>query len=111
MKFRAIITIGLVTTLLAAACSGGSTTAPGGDSGTPAEAASCNGGAFPDDAQFRQLICDVQGAELNVMAADAEVDITWGSRLTGAMSKYSTDRDTAVSELQDLITEINSSVP
>lgn len=111
MKFRAFIVIGLVTTLLAAACSGGTTTAPGGDPATPAEAASCNGGAFPDDAQFRQLICDVQGAQLNVLTADGEIDITWGSLLAGAMSKYSTDRHTAVSELQDLITEINSAIP
>jgi len=107
MKIRGILIIAMAMTLLASACSSGSTPAPSSTN----DSAQCNGGAFPDDAEFRQLICDVQGAELNVMGANGELDIAWGSRLTGALSKYSTDRAAAVSELQDLRHEIDAAIP
>ncbi len=107
--------------ILASACTGGS-----GDSTTdpnvPATSAQadsgvgntgpinldCNGGAFPNDPDFRQILCDVQNAELSVMVAKGTVDPTWGPRVSQAILKKATDRPTAVAELEAIIAEMNA---
>jgi len=105
--------VGLVVavTMLASACFGGSgnsSTDPNPPGSDNLPDVSCDGGAFPDDPEFRQLLCDFQNAELEVMASNGEIDVTWGSRLSGAILKQATDRPAAVAELEALISEANA---
>ncbi len=116
-----IIGLALTIAILSSACIGGS-----GDSGidpsVPATATqpasgvgntgpidlACNGGAFPNDPDFRQILCDVQNAELNVMVAKGTFDPAWGPRVSQAILKQSTDRAAAVAELEVIIAEMNA---
>jgi len=111
MHQNRIIGLVLALTMLASACFGGS-----GDSSTDPNPPgsdnladiSCDGGAFPNDPDFRQLLCDTQNAELEVLASNGDFDPAWGPRLSGAILKQATDRPAAVAELEALIGEMNA---
>lgn len=121
MKTKHITALALAIAMLASACAGGS-----GDSNTdpntsPASAESetgvgnttdsdvpCNGGAFPNDPDFRQLLCDIQSAQADVVMAGGNVDPGWNARLTQAILKQATDRPTAVAELNALVSDMEA---
>jgi len=118
---KRIIGLALTIAILSSACIGGSgdsgsdpnnpvtTTQPGSgiDNTGPIDLA-CNGGAFPNDPDFRQILCDVQNAELNVMVAEGTFDPTWGPRVSQAILKQPTDRAAAVAELEAILAEMNA---
>jgi len=121
MKTKHITALALAIAMLASACAGGS-----GDSSTnpnPAATsaesetgvgnttnsdATCSGGAFPNDPDFRQLLCDVQNAQSDVMRAGGNFDPGWSARLTQATLKQATDRPSAVAELNALMSEMKA---
>jgi len=116
-----IIPLVAAMAILASACIGGSgdsstdpsvpattTQSPTGVGATSSGDVPCNGGAFPNDPDFRQLICDVQNAEGNVMRAGGTFDPAWGPRLSQAILNQPTDRAAAVAELETLIGEMNA---
>jgi len=121
MRTKRTSTLVIAIVMLTSACFGGS-----GDSSTdpsPAPAstqpdtgigegtgadAQCNGGAFPNDPEFRQLLCDAQNAQLDVMRAGGEFDDSWISRQSDAILKQATDRAAAVAEMEALIAEMRA---
>jgi len=117
MKALRIIIFGLATSLIATSCLGGSgdTSPPPGDTvaiwGTAQIDGPCDGGAFPNDAEFRQMVCDVQNAELGLMGTGGEFDPAWGPRISQAIINYSNDRAGAMSDLQTVAAEINAATP
>jgi len=123
MHNNRIIGLALAMTLVASACFGGSgdsITDPATSPSTTQSAAGsgnstgdslelpCDGGAFPNDPDFRQLLCDAQNAELGVMNSGAAFDPTWGPRLSQAILKQASDREAAVAEIEAVIGEMTT---
>ena len=68
----------------------------------------CEGGAFPDDDEFRELLCAVQWAEVDVAMASAEVDPSWIARRSEAILRYADDRAASVAELEAVLAEMTA---
>lgn len=68
----------------------------------------CEGGAFPDDDEFRELLCAVQWAEVDVAMASAEVDPSWIARRSEAILGYADDRAASVAELEAVLAEMTA---
>ena len=71
----------------------------------------CDGGAFPDDPEYREFVCAVQWAQLDVMSAGGEIDPTWGSRSSEAILLYGEDRAAAIAELEAVFAEMITATP
>ncbi|NCG36112.1 MAG: hypothetical protein GWP48_01110 [Actinobacteria bacterium] len=65
------------------------------------------GGAFPDDPDFREAICLALMASLRLMGTDVAINPEWGTRLTAAMMNYA-NRDEAMAELAAVLAEIQA---
>jgi hypothetical protein len=70
----------------------------------------CEGGAFPGDDEFRELLCAVQWAELDVAMAGAEIDPSWIARQSEAVLGYADDRAASVAELEAILAEMTAAV-
>ena len=86
----------------------------GGDAGLPDVGDGVDdcgeGGAFPDDPDFREMLCEVQSAQLDVLATGGTMDPSWVSRTSEAVLLYADDRDQAISDLQELLGEMQGAV-
>ncbi len=111
-----ILGIGFALALFATACGGGSSdgSQPVADATTTiAEAVSgddrpCDGGAFPDDEEFRQMLCDLQWAQADLLGEGGEFDVSWGGRISAAILLHRDDRATAMADLALVLGEITS---
>lgn len=120
MNHLKALTLIIALAILTAACS--SETGAGSDAGPGDDPNSividttiatdtdrpCEGGAFPDDDEFRELLCAVQWAQLDIVAAGADLDPSWVSGSSQAILGYANDRDGAVSELEVIVAEMNT---
>jgi len=70
----------------------------------------CEGGAFPDDEQLRELLCAVQWAQVDLLSAAGDFDTSWGSRIAAATMLYGDDRDGAFAELEAVLAEIEAAL-
>lgn len=66
----------------------------------------CDGGAFPDDAEFKQALCNVQWAQTDILRTGGEFDESWIARQSEAMLLYATDRAGALVALAELEAEM-----
>lgn len=111
-----------VLSLLAAACSGGDSddSVPDGadadsaatsDDAAPADGDGTDdcgqGGAFPEDPDFREAICRPLMAMTGLIGTDATIDPEWGSRISMATLNYA-NRDEAMAELVAVLAEIQA---
>ncbi len=111
-----ILGVGFALALLATACgeSSSDTFQPVADTATTIAAAAsdserpCDGGAFPDDEEFRQMLCDLQWAQVDLLSAEGEFDTSWGGRISAAILLQRDDRATAMAELEAVLAEITS---
>lgn len=71
----------------------------------------CEGGAFPGDDEFRQALCAVQWAQIDLLSAGGEFDESWGQRNADAILLYADDREGALAALEALAAEILGVVP
>lgn len=105
------------TTATASAATGGDTTsteATAAPATTPrtsppttdAKGRNCDGGAFPQDEEFRFLVCDVQYLQLDVAAAGRDIDPEWITRAQTAILTYDRSRATSVAILEELKVEM-----
>jgi hypothetical protein len=65
------------------------------------------GGAFPDDPDFREAICLPVLAMTSILGSGVEMDPEWGSRVTAAILNYA-NRDDAMAELAAVLVEIRA---
>ena len=65
------------------------------------------GGAFPDDPDFREAICLALMASLRLMGTDVAINPEWGTRVTAAMMNYA-NRDETMAELAAVLAEIQA---
>lgn len=66
----------------------------------------CDGGAFPGDDEFRELLCAVNWAQVQVMRNGGEMDVSWVERIPAAISVYADDRPGAVAQLEVVLAEM-----
>ncbi|MFV2039754.1 MAG: hypothetical protein ACC660_05885, partial [Acidimicrobiales bacterium] len=71
----------------------------------------CAGGAFPDDDEFRELLCAVQWAQLDLVSAGGVLDPAWVARSSDAIILYGADRAAAISELEAVLDELTTATP
>ena len=65
------------------------------------------GGAFPDDPDFREAICFPLMAMARLIGTDVAINPEWGTRVTAAMMNYA-NRDEAMAELAAVLAEIQA---
>lgn len=75
----------------------------------PAGGRSCEADAYPGDTEFRELACQVQWTQLDLLAERAPMDPAWLDRETAALALYTLDRQLAITELRSLLAEMNAS--
>jgi hypothetical protein len=80
----------------------------GSGSGELDEDQPCEGGAFPDDTEFREALCAVEWAQVDVLRSGGEVDPDWGVRAGEAIVGYADDRDQALADLIQLRADIEA---
>lgn len=71
----------------------------------------CDGGAFPGDDEFRELLCAVQWAQLDIVAAGGEINPDWAPRTSQAILAYADDRAAAIDELNAILAEMSAATP
>jgi len=116
MPIRLLIRTSIATAALVVAtgCGGSTSTDNSAGDSTSASGASTSdgvdecgtGGAFPDDVDFRELLCEVQNAQIDVLASGGTMDPSWIGRQGAAVMLYGDDRDAAIADLQDLRDEM-----
>ncbi len=117
MRIRTIVVLAL--TVAVASC--GSSTADPSDEANPSTTSAvastndsgefrsefpCEGGAFPDDEEFRHLLCEVQGLMTTVFKVGVDVDPSWAQRQAEATLAYADDREAAEQLLRDLASDM-----
>jgi hypothetical protein len=112
---RFFISLGLALIVIAGACSGdtGSEDAAPSDNSQSSDISTetdrpCDGGAFPDDVPFRELLCALQWAQVDVMSAGGEIDTSWGPRSSQAILLHGDDRPTAIADLEAILAEMRA---
>ena len=76
------------------------------DATAPGEDRPCDGGAFPDDEEFKQALCNVQWAQVDILRVGGEFDDSWITRQAEATLLYATDRAAALAALAELEAEM-----
>ena len=107
----------LVVSLLATACSGENSEDSNNDVVPQATVSASvdgdgaddcgQGGAFPDDPDFREAICFPLMAMARLIGTDVAINPEWGTRVTAAMMNYA-NRDEAMAELAAVLAEIQA---
>ena len=108
----------LAFVLLAAACGGSpdaatdyapaTTASANSESGSSEDDRPCEGGAFPDDIEMREILCAVQWAQVDVLTAGGEFDPAWAGRTSQAVLTHGEDRAAAFAELEAVLAEMQA---
>lgn len=107
----------LAVSLVVAACSGSGSDVEVADA-SPGDLASadapsgqrpCEGGAFPGDDEFRELLCDVEWTQLQAITAGV-ADPGWQARISTAILGYADDRDGSISDLTAVLAEMRTAL-
>lgn len=69
----------------------------------------CEGGAFPDDDEFHELLCDVQWTYMDAVNAGVG-DPEWQPRISEAILGYGDDRDASVAQLAAVLAEMRDAL-
>lgn len=69
----------------------------------------CEGGAFPGDDEFRELLCDVEWTQLQAITAGL-ADPGWQARISTAILGYADDRNGAINELTAVLAEMRTAL-
>ena len=112
---RLFASLALALIVFLSACSGGT----GSDDAAPSDNAEssdistetdrpCDGGAFPDDVPFRELLCALQWAQVDVLSAGGEIDTSWGARSSQAILLHGDDRPTAIADLEAVLVDMRA---
>ena len=68
----------------------------------------CSASSYPNDPEFRNLVCEVQGMLCSIFRVGVDVDPDWTWRQAEATLLYAEDRGAALQQLRDLIGEMRS---